>query len=190
MGISRRKLLQGAAAAAGVGAAGVPGALLAQSGPIKIQFNAENGHEPVIAIIVDNLKAVGIQAVGDPRPSETYFSSLAKGACVMCRAGWFADYPTYDNFMYDLFHKDAIGGNNYSAFDNAEFNRLVDEAKQTVDKTKQGELFQQAEKILLDDVGVIPLLWYRGDYVYNDDKITNFEQSNFGLIAWDQVRLK
>lgn len=36
MGISRRKLLQGAAAAAGVGAAGVPGALLAQTGPIKI----------------------------------------------------------------------------------------------------------------------------------------------------------
>jgi branched-chain amino acid transport system substrate-binding protein len=36
MGISRRKLLQGAAAAAGVSAAGVPGALLAQSQPIKI----------------------------------------------------------------------------------------------------------------------------------------------------------
>jgi oligopeptide transport system substrate-binding protein len=161
-----------------------------QSGPIKIQINADNGHEPVVAIFVDNLKAVGIDAVVDPRPTETYFSSLAKGACVVCRAGWFADYPTYDNFMYDLFHKDAIGGNNYSQFDNAEFNSLVDEAKQTVDKDKQAQLFQQAEKVLLDNVGVIPLLWYRGDYVYNNKKFTNFEQTNFGLILWDQIKLK
>jgi branched-chain amino acid transport system substrate-binding protein len=36
MGISRRKLLQGAAAAAGVSAAGAPGLLLAQNQPIKI----------------------------------------------------------------------------------------------------------------------------------------------------------
>ncbi|MCU1374988.1 MAG: ABC-type oligopeptide transport system, periplasmic component [Actinomycetia bacterium] len=161
-----------------------------QSGPIKIQFNAENGHEPVVAIMVDNLKAVGIQAVADPRPTETYFSSLAKGACVVCRAGWFADYPTYDNFMYDLFHKDAIGGNNYSKYDNPEFNSLVDEAKQTVDKDKQGQLFNQAETLLLKDVGVIPVLWYRGDYVYNDKKFTNFQQTNFGLILWDQIKLK
>jgi ABC-type oligopeptide transport system substrate-binding subunit len=161
-----------------------------QSGPIKIQFNADNGHEPVVAIMVENLKAVGIDAVADPKPSETYFSGLAKGGCVICRAGWFADYPTYDNFMYDLFHKDAIGGNNYSHYDNAQFNSLVDEAKQTVDKDKQGDLFNQAETLLLKDVGVIPLLWYRGDYVYNDKKFTNFSQSNFGLILWDQIRLK
>ena len=42
-----------------------------------------------------------------PRPTrgsrETYFTELADGACVFCRAGWIADYPTYDNFMYDLF---------------------------------------------------------------------------------------
>ncbi|MBW8825963.1 MAG: peptide ABC transporter substrate-binding protein [Acidobacteria bacterium] len=162
-----------------------------QSGPIKIQFNQGSGHENVVAIMVDNLKAVGIQAVADPKPAETYFSSLAKGSCVLCRAGWFADYPTYDNFMYDLFHKDAIGGNNYSQFDDPKFNSLVDEAKQTVDKAKQGDLFNQAEKILLnDDVGVIPLLWYRGAYVYNEKKFTNFQQTNFGLVLWDQIRRK
>jgi ABC-type oligopeptide transport system substrate-binding subunit len=162
-----------------------------QSAPIKIQFNAGNGHEPVIAIMVDNLKAVGIQAVADPRPSETYFSSLAKGACVICRAGWFADYPTYDNFMYDLFHKDAIGGNNYSQLDDPAFNALVDQGKQTVDKTKQADLFNQAEQILLNkDISVIPLLWYRGAYAYNQKKFTNFQQTNFGLVLWDQIKLK
>src|SRR5690606_28127823 len=68
--------------------------------PLPIQFNEGAGHEPVIEIIVDNLAEVGIDAVGEPLPTDTYFSQLADGACVICRAGWIADYPTYDNFMF------------------------------------------------------------------------------------------
>jgi ABC-type oligopeptide transport system substrate-binding subunit len=161
------------------------------SAPIKINFNAGAGHEDVVQIMIDNLKAVGIDAVADPLPTETYFTQLADGACVICRSGWYADYPTYDNFMYDLFHSDSIGGNNHGFYSNPEFDSLVDEAKRTVDKDKQGDLFNQAEEILLnDDIAVIPINWYRGDYVYNDDKIANFPQTNMGLILWEQVSLK
>ena len=157
-----------------------------QSEPMPIQFNRDAGHEPVAQIMVDNLAAIGIDAVAEPMDSETYFSDLAEGACVFCRAGWFADYPTYDNFMYDLFHTDALGGNNYG-FSVEEFDSLVDEAKATTDRDAQADLFQQAEQILLnDEIGVVPINWYRGDYAYADD-VAVFPQSNFGLIAWEQV---
>ena len=156
--------------------------------PIPLQFNADAGHEPVAQIVVDNLAAIGIEAVAEPMNAETYFSDLADGACKsICRAGWFADYPTYDNFMFDLFHTDSIGGNNLGPFSNEEFDALIDEAKQTVDADEQASLFQEAEQILLnDDTGVMPMNWYRGDYVYSDD-IVNFPQTNFGLIVWEQV---
>jgi oligopeptide transport system substrate-binding protein len=156
--------------------------------PIPLQFNADAGHEPVAAIVVDNLAQIGIEAVAEPMNGETYFSDLADGACkAMCRAGWFADYPTYDNFMFDLFHTDSIGGNNLGSFSNEDFDALVDEAKQTVDADAQATLFQDAEKILLnDDTGVVPMNWYKGDYVYSDD-IANFQQTNFGLIIWERV---
>jgi ABC-type oligopeptide transport system substrate-binding subunit len=156
------------------------------SAPIKIQYNTGAGHEDVVAIMVDNLAQTGIDAVEEGIDSETYFSQLADGACVICRAGWFADYPTYDNFMYDLFHTDSLGGNNYG-YSNPEFDQLVDQAKQTVDPDEQASLFQQAETILLDDVGVIPIVWYRGDYVYDSDAIGGFTQTNFGLILWEKV---
>ena len=72
--------------------------------------------------MVDNLAAIGIDAVAEPMNAETYFSDLADGACKsICRAGWFADYPTYDNFMFDLFHTASIGGNNLGPFSNEEF---------------------------------------------------------------------
>lgn len=154
--------------------------------PIPIQFNLDAGHEPVVDIIIENLDAIGIPAEREGIDTETYFSQMAEGACTICRAGWFADYPTYDNFMYDLFHSDSLEGNNYG-FQNSEFDELVDEAKETVDKDEQADLFQQAEQILLnDDIGVIPIVWYRGDYAYSEDLAT-FEETNFGLILWEKV---
>jgi ABC-type transport system substrate-binding protein len=157
--------------------------------PIPIQFNVDQGHEPVVSIVVDNLDAIGIPAEPDGLDSETYFTQLAEGACVMCRAGWFADYPTYDNFMYDLFHTDAIGGNNYSNMSNEEFDSLVDEAKATTDPDEQADLMTQAEQILLnEEIGVVPINWYLGDYVYNED-LVGFTQTSFGLITWEKISL-
>ena len=158
--------------------------------PLRIQYNLGAGHEDVVAIMIDNLAAVGIDAEEEPIDSETYFTQLADGACQICRSGWYADYPTYDNFMYDLFHSDAIGGNNHGEFSVPEFDELVDEAKQTVDADEQAELFQQAEDILLNEkLGVIPVNWYKGDYVYNPETVANFPQSTLGLILWENVSL-
>jgi oligopeptide transport system substrate-binding protein len=162
-----------------------------QTTPVKVLLNAGSGHEDIVNIIVDNMKAVGIDAVSDPRPTETYFTELADGACVLCRSGWTADYPTYDNYMYDLFHTDAIGGNNHGQYSNPEFDALVDEAKSTVDLAKQAELFQSAESILLnDDMAVIPIAWRVGDYAFNDQKVVNLKTSNLELINWEQISLK
>lgn len=159
------------------------------SGPLPIQFNADAGHEPVVQIIIENLEAIGIQAEPEPFPTETYFTQLAEGACVICRAGWFADYPTYDNFMFDLFHSSALDGNNFGFIDE-EFDALVEEGKRTVDKEEQAQLFQDAERELLNnEIMAIPINWYRGDYVYDDEVIANFPQTNFGLILWEQVQL-
>jgi len=159
--------------------------------PIKIQLNADAGHEPVVQVIIDSLKAVGIDAVAEPFPGETYFSQLADGACVICRSGWYADYPTADNFTYDLFHSDAIGGNNHGFYSNPEFDKLIDEAKQTIDEAAASELYNQAEDILLNkDIGVIPYLYYALDYVYDDETVARFPVNPLGLILWEQVALK
>lgn len=159
-------------------------------GPIPISFNSGAGHEDVVQIIVDNLAAVGIEAQADPQDTETYFSGLAENLCTaMCRAGWFADYPTYDNFMYDLFHSDTLNGNNFG-YSNEEFDSMVSEAKATTDEDEAAQLFQDAERILLnEDPGVIPINWYTGTYVYNDDVVSDFTQTNQGLVLWEQITL-
>jgi ABC-type transport system substrate-binding protein len=159
--------------------------------PIKINLNAGGGHEPVVQIMIDNLSAIGIPAVADPLDSTTYFTQLTDGACTICRSGWYADYPTYDNFMFDLFHSTSIGGNNHGFYSNPKFDDLVDEAKSTVDPEARGQLFRDAEQVLLnEDIGVIPINWRTGDYVFNEDRVSNFEQNPQGLIYYETVTVQ
>jgi ABC-type oligopeptide transport system substrate-binding subunit len=162
-----------------------------QKSPLKVDFNTGAGHENVVQIIVDDLKQIGIQAVADPIDTETYFTKLSDGACNFCRAGWYADYPTYDNFSYDLFSTDAIGGNNNGYYSNPEYDKLVAEAKATTDTAKADADYQKAEDIMLNqDMATVPINWYNGDYVYNPEVITKFPQNNLGLILWEQVTVK
>jgi oligopeptide transport system substrate-binding protein len=161
------------------------------SEPIQVQFNAGEYHEDVVAIMQDNLSELGIEIESTPMDTETYFSQLSEGACVYCRSGWFADYSTYDNFMYDLFHSDAIGGNNHGNYSNPEFDRLIDEAKATLDEAAQADLFHQAEQLLLNqDTGVIPVAVYHGDYVFDDETVVNFHQTPFGLIPYEVIGVR
>jgi ABC-type transport system substrate-binding protein len=157
--------------------------------PLPIQFNADAGHEPVVQIIIDNLDAIGIPATAEPLPSDTYFGQMADGGCVMCRAGWIADYPTYDNFMFDLFSTTALGGNNYG-YSNSDFDDLLAEARRTTDADQAADLFHQAEQILLnDDIGTIPINWYLGQYAYDPDVVANLVQQPSLHIVWETVAL-
>ena len=110
-----------------------------------------------------------------------------RGACSICRHGWTADYPTYGNFMVDLFGAVSIGQNNIGRYNDPDFEKLIADAQAEPDATKRGELYVQAEKHLLNDTtSTIPLNWYVGDQVYRDG-IINYDQPPLVLISWEKV---
>jgi len=160
-------------------------------GPIPLEFNPGGGHDQVAQVIQSNLKDVlGIESKLDPIP-ETYFRDIPKkGACHMCRSGWYADYPTYGNFMVDLFSKASIDGNNFGRYQNPKFEKLIKEAAAETDAAKRGQIYQQAEELLLNtDVVAIPLNWYTGAAVFRDGVI-NYDQPPLGLILWERLAVK
>jgi len=158
------------------------------SGPITVDFNSGNGNEDVVAVIVSNLAAIGIEATPNPI-SEKYFGTMAKDGCHFCRAGWYADYPAYSTFMVDLYSTAALGGNNLGSFSDPKFDELIAKAQATVDDDARYKLYQDAESYLLNDVTVVaPINWYVGDQVYNE-KVGNFDQPPLGIIQWENVTL-
>ena len=73
-------------------------------------------------------------------------------------AGWTADYKDPESFL-GIARK--ASGNNFGGFDSPEFERLMDEAARAGDDPqKRLERLSQAEKLLVDDLGNIPLFFY------------------------------
>lgn len=72
--------------------------------------------------------------------------------------GWTGDNGDPDNFLYPLFDKDNIGGNNYTFYNSEEVHKILLEAQTENDKTKRAELYHKAQQIIKDEAPWIPLV--------------------------------
>jgi ABC-type oligopeptide transport system substrate-binding subunit len=155
------------------------------SEPIKVQYNTDQGHENVIAVIVDGLNEAGISAEGDPRSDDTYIDEMFEGGCQVCRLNWQYDYPSYENGFGDLFTSE--GFSNITAVADPDIDALVAEARTTLDDADRWDLYRQAESRLLNEITAIaPLNYYNGDNAYSDD-VTGFTQTPLGLVPYEVV---
>lgn len=74
----------------------------------------------------------------------------------ICRGGWFGDYNDATTFL-ELFK--SIGNNNHTSFKNKEFDWLLVQASQESDTKERQKLLENAEKILIDNMPIIPLYY-------------------------------
>jgi ABC-type oligopeptide transport system substrate-binding subunit len=155
---------------------------------IRLSYNDGAGWDKVASIIIANLKDVGIPAKLDPFPADgTYFSKMRSGKGQMIRAGWFADYPIADNFLYPLLHSASIGGDNLERYNSATFDALVNSARSTTNKAFAESQYRRAEvQALRSDVAITQTV-NRGISVVLSASIATFPITPLGMVVYDQV---
>ncbi|HEY8207643.1 MAG TPA: ABC transporter substrate-binding protein [Myxococcaceae bacterium] len=85
-----------------------------------------------------------------------FWEKVARGQIPAFRAGWIADYPDPDNFLYFLLNSNAQTV--YSiGYRNAELDALTAEARVSIDPESRTSLYRKAERILQADCSLIPL---------------------------------
>jgi oligopeptide transport system substrate-binding protein len=93
---------------------------------------------------------------------KVYIAATDEKKFDIARAGWIGDYVDPNSFL-DMWITDR--GNNRTGWSNKEYDRLLSESSQTMDKDKRYELLQQAEKILMNEMPIIPLYFYRSKHL-------------------------
>lgn len=157
--------------------------------PIRLQFNLGGGHEEVATIVEEGLKEIGLKVEQTPLDGETYFDEMKKeGGCNFCRAGWIWDYPSYYNGMNSMFTSHAIDGDNLGRYSNPDFDAKVAEAASTADEAERDKLWVEAETMLLDDLGVIPINWYTNQVVYSD-RVENLIANPLQAVNYPEMSL-
>jgi len=156
--------------------------------PLRLSYNEGANWDKVANIMVANLKEVGIDAKLDPFPADgTYFTKMRQGQGQIIRAGWFADYVTYDNFLYPLLHSKSIDGDNLARYSNTKFDALVDEGRSYTDAKKAGDVFAQAEKIALaEDVVIIPTVNRASNIVFSP-RVKNVQITPLGFVQYHKL---
>lgn len=92
--------------------------------------------------------------------------------------GWNGDFNDPMTFM-ELF----VTGNGYAkfmgGFSDAEYDELMKKASSSQDQAERLELFKQAEKILMDKGGTIPM-FYNTDHMYYQSYVSGLSMPMFG----------
>jgi oligopeptide transport system substrate-binding protein len=79
---------------------------------------------------------------------------------------WWYDYPDPDNGYYDMFYGDKPAGSKRQAWNNAEFNEIIVAAKGELDPEARLEMYKQAERIIQEDVGYMPIVFRVDQYAF------------------------
>lgn len=92
------------------------------------------------------------------------------------RNGWVGDYSDPSN-MLDLLC--STNGNNDGNFNNADYDKAMQESRATVDPEERSKALHAAEDILMEEAGCVPVAYYN-DFWLQSDKITGSWHSPYG----------
>lgn len=86
-----------------------------------------------------------------------------QGQIFIYRMGWVPDYPDPDNYMNLM---TSYADNNYTGWKNKDFDKLVEKAASLNNSAERQELYNQAQRILLEgDTPVIPLAIHKQNFL-------------------------
>jgi peptide/nickel transport system substrate-binding protein len=107
--------------------------------------------------------------------------------------GWEADWPDGFGFLYSIASGNAIlqaGNSNISMLNDPEVNNLLNQAAATKDQAQQTQIYQQIDKIMMDQATVLPEV-YAKSLLYRPSDLTNvYVSSVFGMYDYTQIGKK
>ncbi|MDR1649184.1 MAG: ABC transporter substrate-binding protein [Synergistaceae bacterium] len=138
----------------------------------KVKLDAPNGRYPndaqIAQAIASQLAKIGIEVDLILHPKSTFFDYVRPGdKSSLVMTGWSEEIDVGEmanTLFYTRGKHPAKGGSNRCHYSNAEFDSLIDEADRTAEIAKRAELLEQSARIILDDVGIIPLLFNQDIY--------------------------
>jgi oligopeptide transport system substrate-binding protein len=125
---------------------------------LTIMYNTSEGHKNIAQAIQEMWKKnLGIDIELTNVEWGTYLDRQSKLDYQVSRAGWIGDYADPMTFM-DMFVTN--GGNNQTGWSNKDYDAAIATAKSSGDQKVRMENMHKAEKILMDEMPVMPIYFY------------------------------
>ncbi|MGD9635655.1 MAG: peptide ABC transporter substrate-binding protein [Pirellulales bacterium] len=125
---------------------------------LEILYNTHQAHQTIAQLIRKQWeKNLGITATTRNEEWGSYQTSIRQLEFDTARRAWIADYIDPNSHL-DIMVTD--GENNNTGWSNPEYDKLIAAARAEPDEKKRFALFHQAERILMDEMPIIPIYYY------------------------------
>lgn len=114
------------------------------------------------------LQEVGIRVQVEVVQKARLLQMTSSSQALFFRGSWIADYPDAENYL-SVFYSKNPAPPNYTRYKNPQFDALFEKALLEENDSSRMKLYQQADKVMIEDAPVVPL-WY--------DKVVRLVQPN------------
>lgn len=143
---------------------------------ISYTTNDAGYHKVVAEYLQQAWAQLGIDLQVDIVEWASFTPMRRNGDFDVARNGWVGDYSDPSN-MLELFY--STNGNNDGKFSNADFDAAIELSRTTLDSAERSKALHDAEDILMEETGCIPVAYYN-DFWLQSDKITGSWHSPYG----------
>ncbi len=144
-----------------------------------IYFQGRETTKRLVLLLKDMYARAGIKLIPEPAEWPVMLERLDKKDFDAITLGWGG---TLESDMYQIFHSSQAktNGDNYISYKNPELDKIIDEARRTMDEGKRMALWQKAEGILYDDVPYT-FLTRKMELGFVNKRIQNVQMRKVGL---------
>jgi peptide/nickel transport system substrate-binding protein len=154
----------------------------------EITLSTTSAYLDLCEYIQKQLNEIGIKIKIDVLPAAIHSESAARGKLQFFRKSWVADYPDAENYLALFYSKNfAPAGPNYTHFNNQLYDKLYESAKQTLDFNKRIELYQEMDRIIVEEAPVVNL-YYDEAIKFHHKNIEGLEINPMNLFTLKRVK--
>ncbi|MCG7407224.1 peptide ABC transporter substrate-binding protein [Paenibacillus sp. ACRRX] len=142
---------------------------LTQLPTVTFKYNTADNHKKIAealqAMLLENL---GVEVKLENQEWKTYIDTFKQKNFQIARMGWEGNYL---DPLGVLGHYTSSNSNNFTNWSNKTYDELIEKSTYELDANKRVALTQQAEKVLMEDLPIIPIL-FSADTALVSPKVT------------------
>jgi oligopeptide transport system substrate-binding protein len=156
---------------------------------IQILYNTSENHKKIAEFVQQQLKEnLGIDIELANMEWATFVDTRQGHEFQIARNGWVGDYQDPSNFL-EMFL--STGGNNDGAYNNPEFDKLLQDAARLPASEERNALLSKAEDILCrQDQAIIPFYYYTSKNMINLDKWEGWYTNTMDVHPFVGIKLR
>ncbi|WP_284140215.1 MULTISPECIES: peptide ABC transporter substrate-binding protein [unclassified Virgibacillus] len=148
---------------------------------VKLSYNTSEAHAAIAQAVQDMWKKnLGVEVELNNEEWGVYLDSMGAGDFQVGRMGWIADFNDAINFL-EIF--ESKGGNNYTNWESAEYQKILQQTREETDVAAREELLHKAEDLFMEELPIAPIYFYTNVWTHNE-KVKNVEVSPLGVVQY------